>query len=64
MSYVVWYGLHGAAAEEYATAAEALEGIRALEQRGAKYIQPTGPNGCEISVEWLEQLLRAQGAQP
>ena len=62
MSYVVWFGLHGAAAEEFATPAEALAGIRGLEQRGAKYIQPTDPEGREVTIQELERMIASQGA--
>ena len=39
MSFVIWMGLHGAAAEEFETAEQAYRGYLGLRERGAKGLQ-------------------------
>ena len=39
MSFTIWMGLHGAAAEEYETAEQAYRAYRDLEARGGKFLQ-------------------------
>lgn len=58
MTFIVHYGLHGAAAEEYLTPQEAFEGYRKLDQSGAKYLQ-VSENGQDVSIG---ELARRAGA--
>jgi hypothetical protein len=39
MSFTIWMGQHGAAAEEFVTAEQAYRGYRDLAARGARYLQ-------------------------
>jgi hypothetical protein len=39
MSFVIWIGLHGAAAEEFETAEQAYRGYLGLQERGARDLQ-------------------------
>ena len=56
MSFTVWFGLHGAAAEEFDSAREAYEGALDLERRGAKFLQVVGPDGTEMKMGELADL--------
>ena len=60
MSFIVHYGLHGAAATEFASAGETLDGVRDLESRGAKYLQVTDPEGREIAFDALAALASSE----
>ena len=60
MTYVIWKGLHGVAAQEFANARLAHEGYRDLDRRGAKYLQVIGPDGSEIDVDALAALAAAE----
>ena len=61
MSYTIWIGLHGAAAEEFAAAAEAAEGYLSLQARGARYLQVVGPDGQDLAYEALRALVKSEG---
>ena len=56
MRFTIWYGLHGAAAEEASSAAEAVRVCESLDGRGAKYLQIVGDDGRDYSREELGQL--------
>ena len=56
MRFVIWYGLHGVAAEEAEGAAAAVELYDGLDSRGAKYLQIVGDDGRDYSREELGQL--------
>ena len=56
MSFTVWFGLHGAAAEEFDSAREAYEGALDLERRGAKFLQVVGPDGADMNLGELADL--------
>lgn len=59
MSFTIFYGLHAAAAEEYGSAGEALDGYRDLENGGARYLQIV-EDGREIGIADL--VARVEGA--
>ncbi|MDQ8754943.1 hypothetical protein RCO27_01760 [Sphingosinicella sp. LHD-64] len=63
MTFIVHYGLHGAAAEEYLTPQQAFEGYRRLEQGGAKYLQ-VSENGQDVPIEELARRAGASGEAP
>ena len=56
MSFTIWFGLHGTAAEEFGSAREAYAGAQDLKRRGAKYLQVVGPDGTDISMDALAVL--------
>ena len=56
MTFTVWFGLHGASAEEFDSAREAHDGALDLERRGAKYLQVVAPDGKDISMDALAAL--------
>ena len=61
MSFIVYYGLHEAAAEEFPSAGAALHGLLDLERRGAKYVHAVDPNGKDVDVEELSRLAAEEG---
>ena len=56
MTFTIWFGLHGASAEEFGSASAAYEGALDLERRGAKYLQVVAPDGKDISLTALAAL--------
>ena len=52
MSFTIWMGLHGAAAEEFETAEDAYRGYLDLEARGGKYLQIV-EEGRELAITEL-----------
>jgi hypothetical protein len=63
VTFIVHYGLHGAAAEEFLTSGQAFEGYRRLEQAGAKYLQ-VSEEGRDVSIEELARRAGASGKEP
>ena len=64
MSFTIWMGLHGAAAEEFETAEDAWRGYLDLESRGARYLQ-IEEEGRELAITALAARVGAvkQGRQ-
>ena len=56
MTFMVYHGLHGAVAEGFDTAREALGRWDELERGGAKYIQVVDPAGRDLSREEIDRL--------
>jgi hypothetical protein len=64
MSFMIWFGIHGAGAEEFASASAALDGYDALERRGAKHLQIVNESGREFSRAELERAASVEGSRP
>ncbi|HEV2866145.1 MAG TPA: hypothetical protein VGX37_06485 [Allosphingosinicella sp.] len=64
MSFTVYHGLHGAAAEGFASAAPALQRLLDLERRGATSVYAVDSEGREVDNDQLARLAAGEESLP